>query len=222
MSLTDHPELPDADLGSYDFWGRPPTERDEYFAALREHAPLSRHEPPEDLLGMPDQDRAPYWAIVRFEDIRRISRDPATFCSGQGVQFPDAPPELLEASQSFLAMDAPRHTKLRGLVSAAFTPRQVARIEDGIRVSATADRAGGRTDRRRRLRRADRQAAATGDDLRDARRTGRRPRPVTEWADLLVAAVRSRVLRRALAAGGARRRAVVADGLHRPNWPSTA
>ena len=33
-------------------------------------------------------------------------------------------------------MDAPRHTKLRGLVSAAFTPRQVARIEEGIRVNA--------------------------------------------------------------------------------------
>jgi cytochrome P450 len=33
-------------------------------------------------------------------------------------------------------MDAPRHTKLRGLVSAAFTPRQIKRIEDGIRVSA--------------------------------------------------------------------------------------
>ena len=49
------------------------------------------------------------------------------------MQFGDAPPEILEASQSFLAMDAPRHTKLRGLVSAAFTPRQVARIEDGIR-----------------------------------------------------------------------------------------
>ena len=52
------------------------------------------------------------------------------------MQFADAPPELLEASQSFLAMDAPRHTKLRGLVSAAFTPRQIKRIEDGIRVNA--------------------------------------------------------------------------------------
>src|SRR5207302_9237476 len=45
-------------------------------------------------------------------------------------------PEFLEASQSFLAMDAPRHSKLRGLVSSAFTPRQVARIEDGIRANA--------------------------------------------------------------------------------------
>ncbi len=85
---------------------------------------------------MPDQARMYYWAIVRYEDVRRISRDPATFCSGEGVQFGDAPPELLEASRSFLAMDAPRHGKLRGLVSAAFTSRQVARIETGIRANA--------------------------------------------------------------------------------------
>jgi cytochrome P450 len=125
-----------ADLGSLDFWGRPAEERDRYFGWLRREAPISRHQPPEDILGLPDQGRMSYWAIVRYEDVRRISREPQTFCSGQGTQFADAPPEFLEASMSFLAMDAPRHTKLRGLVSAAFTPRQVARIEEGIRVNA--------------------------------------------------------------------------------------
>ena len=129
-------QTPQADLGSLDFWGKPAEERDRYFGWLRREAPISRHEPPEDILGLPDQGRMSYWAIVRYEDVRRISREPQTFCSGQGTQFADAPPEFLEASMSFLAMDAPRHTKLRGLVSAAFTPRQVARIEDGIRVNA--------------------------------------------------------------------------------------
>jgi cytochrome P450 len=123
-------------LGSLEFWGQTAEERDVYFEQLRREQPLSRHEPPEDLLGMPEQSRTEYWAIVRYDDIRRISRDPATFRSGAGVQFADAPPEMLEASQSFLAMDAPRHTKLRRLVSAAFTPRQVKRIEDGIRANA--------------------------------------------------------------------------------------
>jgi len=132
----DSPDSSRGDLGSLEFWGRPAEERDVRFAQLRRDAPLSRHEPPEDILGLPDQGRQSYWAIVRHEDIRRISRDPQTFRSGDGVQFADAPPELLEASQSFLATDAPRHTKLRGLVSAAFTPRQVARIEEGIRMNA--------------------------------------------------------------------------------------
>jgi cytochrome P450 len=129
-------ERPDADLGSLEFWGEPAERRDVYFEWLRREQPLSRHEPPEDILGLADQGRAHYWAVVRYDDIRTISRDPARFCSGEGVQFADAPPEMLEASQSFLAMDAPRHSKLRGLVSSAFTPRQVKRIEDGIQVSA--------------------------------------------------------------------------------------
>lgn len=125
-----------SELGSGAFWARPAEVRDETFAQLRRDTPLSLHDPPEDPLGLPDQDRRPFWAVVRYDDIRRISRDPATFRSGDGVHFIDAPPEFLEATQSFLAMDAPRHTKLRGLVSAAFTPRQVARIEDGIRANA--------------------------------------------------------------------------------------
>jgi cytochrome P450 len=136
VAVSKHAPRRQADLGSLDFWGKPAEERDRYFAWLRREAPISRHEPPEDILGLPDQGRMGYWAIVRYDDVRRVSREPQTFCSGQGTQFADAPPEFLEASMSFLAMDAPRHTKLRGLVSAAFTPRQVARIEDGVRVNA--------------------------------------------------------------------------------------
>ena len=136
MAVSEAPHSPDVELGSLDFWGRPAEERDICFAQLRRDAPISRHAPPEDILGLPDQARQDYWAIVRHEDIRRISRDPKTFYSSDGTQFADAPPEFLEASQSFLAMDAPRHTKLRGLVSSAFTPRQVARIEDGIALNA--------------------------------------------------------------------------------------
>src|SRR5271156_5062051 len=99
MAVSGSPSTPDVDLGSLDFWGRPAAERDLYFAALPRAAPIPRHEPPEDILGLPDQERQDYWAIVRFEDVRRISRDAVRFCSGQGTQFADAPPEILEASQ---------------------------------------------------------------------------------------------------------------------------
>ncbi len=126
----------DADLGLLDFWAQPPEVRDEAFAVLRATPGLTQHAPPEDILGLTERDERGYWAVVRHGDIRTVSRDAATFCSSRGVQFGDAPPEMLEASQSFLAMDAPRHTALRGLVSSAFTPRQVARIEAGIRVNA--------------------------------------------------------------------------------------
>src|SRR6202035_3960465 len=136
MAIEAQPALSDIDLGSLEFWSRPALERDRAFAVLRREAPVSHHQPLEDILGLQQRDERGYWAIVRYQDIRQVSRDPATFCSSQGVQFGDAPPEMLEASQSFLAMDAPRHTKLRGLVSAAFTPRQVARIEDGIAANA--------------------------------------------------------------------------------------
>jgi cytochrome P450 len=77
---------PDVDLGSLDFWGQPAEERDRYFARLRRDEPLSRHAPPEDILGLPDQARQDYWAVVRYDDVRQISRDPARFCSGQGTQ----------------------------------------------------------------------------------------------------------------------------------------
>jgi cytochrome P450 len=102
---------------------------------LRREAPISHHPEPEDLLGL-DREEKGFWAVVRYDDVRSISRDPERFCSGQGVQFADAPQEMLEASQSFLSMDAPRHTKLRGLVQKAFSPRQVARIEEGIVANA--------------------------------------------------------------------------------------
>src|SRR5437588_6109069 len=136
MALGEQLRLDDLDLGSLEFWDQPAEVRDRAFALLRREAPVSHHQPPADILGVTERDERGYWAIVRYEDIRRVSRDPATFCSGHGTQFGDAPPEMLEASQSFLAMDAPRHTTLRGLVSAAFTPRQVARIEEGIRANA--------------------------------------------------------------------------------------
>lgn len=85
MAVSQAPHSPDVDLGSLEFWGRPAQERDLYFAQLRCDAPISQHERPEDIMGMPEQERHSYWAIVRHEDIRRISRDPRTFCSAQGT-----------------------------------------------------------------------------------------------------------------------------------------
>ncbi len=128
--------LVDVPLGTLEFWAQPAEVRERSFAVLRCEAPVSHHPVPEDIFGLSERDERGFWAVVSYDDVRSISRDPRSFCSGQGVQFADAPAEALEASQSFLAMDAPRHTKLRGLVQAAFTPRQVARVEQSIRANA--------------------------------------------------------------------------------------
>ncbi len=119
------------DLSSLEFWAQPLAQRAAAFTELREERPISWHRAPDGLL-MPDPDAAGFWAVTRHADIEFVSKNARLFCSGQGVQFQDIPEELLAASQSFLAMDDPHHARLRKLVSAAFTPKQVRRIEDQI------------------------------------------------------------------------------------------
>jgi cytochrome P450 len=125
------------DLSSRAFWSTTAADRERSFAVLRAERPVSWHLPVEDAL-MHDPDDRGYWAITRRSDIATVSRNSEVFLSGKGVIFDNVPVELLEASQSFLAMDPPRHTKLRKLVSAAFTPRQVRRIENSIQANAKA------------------------------------------------------------------------------------
>ena len=123
------------DLSSRAFWSTTAADREVSFAQLRRERPVSWHPPVEDSL-MPDPADPGYWAVTRHADIVEVSRNSDVFLSGKGVLFENVPEELLEASQSFLAMDAPRHTLLRKVVHAAFTPRQVRRIEDSIKANA--------------------------------------------------------------------------------------
>ena len=125
------------DLSSRAFWSTTAADREKTFAVLRADRPVSWHPPVEDAL-MHDPSDPGYWSVTRHADIVTVSRDSDAFLSGKGVLFENVPEELLEASQSFLAMDAPRHTMLRKVAHAAFTPRQVRRIEDSIGANARA------------------------------------------------------------------------------------
>ncbi|MEX2237805.1 MAG: cytochrome P450 [Dehalococcoidia bacterium] len=99
---------------------------------LREQAPVFWHEPwVKDLGG--------YWCITKYEDIIRISRDPATFISSRGITTMDRDdeepnPDMPSAEGKMLIVsDPPRHVRLRRLVNKGFTPRAVAAFEPEIR-----------------------------------------------------------------------------------------
>lgn len=79
-----------------------------------------------------------FWAVLRHAEVAHVLRTPAEFSSSLGLtQVYDAPPQLLPQLRTMMInMDPPEHSRLRGLLTKAFTPRAVARMEDRIRVRA--------------------------------------------------------------------------------------
>lgn len=97
------------------------------------------------------------WGLSKYEDVKFVHGHPELFSSMYGIMpsqalEPDdgsACPvnglprmaelrrkkmlEMFAGNELVLALDPPRHTRIRRLVSAAFTPRRVASLEPGIR-----------------------------------------------------------------------------------------
>ncbi|WP_419923610.1 cytochrome P450 [Candidatus Poriferisocius sp.] len=76
------------------------------------------------------------WLVTRHATILEVSRNPQVFSSSSGVTINDFPPEFNEYFNSIIAMDDPRHARLRRLVSAGFTPRMLDRLENSIHEQA--------------------------------------------------------------------------------------
>ena len=87
--------------------------RDPYplYEQMRAHSPVLHLPPPFDV-----------WMVFDFDGVKRVLSDHQAFSSA--VPAP---------KNWFLFSDPPRHTKLRGLISRAFTPRVVANLEPHIR-----------------------------------------------------------------------------------------
>jgi cytochrome P450 len=87
-----------------------------------------------------------YWVVTRYADIRDIFRDPATF-SSENTQAPfhPRPPAVqrilddggFSVVSGLSGKQPPDHTRLRGFIKKAFTPRRVAELEPQIRAIAT-------------------------------------------------------------------------------------
>jgi len=92
------------------------------YARLRREAPVYRN------------DERDFWALSRHADVMAAFRDSARFSSANGVTLdPEASGPHAHETMSFLAMDPPRHGRMRALVSRGFTPKRVAGLEPRIR-----------------------------------------------------------------------------------------
>ena len=118
-----NPDRPydEINISKREFWATTMDEREQTFAVLRRERPITWQPPLEDNL-LPVPDDYGYWAVTTHRHLVEVTKRPDDFLSGPGIVGDNMPVEMLESAQSIIAMDPPRHSKLRRLVSAAFTP----------------------------------------------------------------------------------------------------
>jgi cytochrome P450 len=92
----------------------------EIWRELRDDHPLYRN------------DRYDFWALSRFADVEAASRDSRTYSSAHGTVL-ESMGEGMGDLMMLIFMDPPAHTRMRALVSRAFTPRRMNLLEDRIR-----------------------------------------------------------------------------------------
>jgi cytochrome P450 len=126
-------EFSPVDITSRDFWSQPFAVRDQTFAKLRAADGLSWHAPWPSMFGLKEPG---FWALTRRADIAYVSQHPELFTSAEGVALNPMPAEIQRFASFFLTMDPPQHTTYRRLISSAFTPRNVRKIEEQIHANA--------------------------------------------------------------------------------------
>lgn len=91
------------------------------YARLRDEAPVYRN------------DELDFWALSRHSDVAALFRDNTRLSNANGVSLdPAAWGPHAHKTMSFLALDDPRHNRLRSLVSRGFTPRRVRDLQPRI------------------------------------------------------------------------------------------
>jgi cytochrome P450 len=92
--------------------------------------PLERHKQMRATNPVFFEPRARSWMVCRYDDAMRVLNDHTTF-SSDPRRFADLPGGM-PIMPSILAMDEPRHRKLRTIVHQAFTPRVVEQLAPRI------------------------------------------------------------------------------------------
>jgi len=77
-------------------------------------------------------DKYDFYALSRYADVEAAHRDFRTFSSANGTVL-ELMGNDLRSTEQMIFLDPPEHTRLRHLVSRAFTPRRVAELEGRVR-----------------------------------------------------------------------------------------
>ncbi|MGI9596224.1 MAG: cytochrome P450 [Acidimicrobiales bacterium] len=123
-------DLPNPLLPEY--WTRPASEIDHDLAMLQAAGGVTFHAEPEVPPEIPLPQGPGSWALTNHADILHVSKNPQIFSSAAGITVLDSPPEFLEFFSSMIAMDDPRHARLRRIVSAGFTPGMMNQLDDSV------------------------------------------------------------------------------------------
>jgi cytochrome P450 len=124
-----------SDLADLGFWQRPLEERHEAFARLRGlERPVFFAERRVPLL----RSGKGFYALVRHADVVEASRNAKVFSSEPAVTNPEPPGWVKHVfGESMVNMDDPRHARLRRIVSRAFSPKMLGKLDDDIQRAAT-------------------------------------------------------------------------------------
>jgi cytochrome P450 len=117
--MTETTDVPEIDLTDTDVIRDPFTA----YGHARERAPLAR-------LLIPGM--SPLWALTRHEDARAMLNDPRFEINAGSFMRPDVPADCLPYMRTMSEMNGPEHSRLRKLVSPAFTPRRAAEFRPRI------------------------------------------------------------------------------------------
>ncbi|MEE3067616.1 MAG: cytochrome P450 [Actinomycetota bacterium] len=104
---------------------------DELFAALRARTPVFHQQLTAEVKSVVGRE---FWVCTKHADVARVHRDHESFTATGGPLIQDVP--LFDAYPAIVSLDPPDHTIRRKVISRAFTPRAVAKLEDGIRQRA--------------------------------------------------------------------------------------
>jgi len=115
------------------------------FDRLREEAPVAK------VVAEDGELFDPFWLVTRYEDVMRISKDNASFLNNprpvvftfrEAIEFSRKATGSNMLVDSLVVFDAPIHPKYRRLTQDWFMPRNLAKMEQEIRViaNATVDR----------------------------------------------------------------------------------